>query len=310
MTLKTKLISCISAFVLVISLMLVTIMAVPNVTLNIGGNVSFTATSVNALITGSIEGTKSYPSGSPQTLTNIDIDSTDTTSEITMPSDWTEMDLTFDDNASAITITINIQNRSGDREIAVSLTDTTSIANIAVERKADDTTFSNTTDERTIAPNGTLTYTFTLTVDSQNSPASGAFGLDVSLENVEVQKYTATLTYTGVSYYAMGDNGVIVEVNGDMKQIKTSYISFALDQTYFQQTSANNLIVNDKPQSDNIEPYVFPLYGLYRESEIVADADSYYIWETTEDYVSVSEDGNVVTVMMTEGASFYIGYWA
>ena len=104
MSLKIKLISCISAFVVVLSLMLISVFAATNVTLNIGGNVSFTANSVNALITGSIAG--NVAGGS--TLTTIDIDASDPNGPVSMPSDWTSMDLTFTESASPITVTINI----------------------------------------------------------------------------------------------------------------------------------------------------------------------------------------------------------
>ena len=43
MSFKIKLVSCLSAFIIVVSVMLVAVFAATNVTLNIGGNVSFTA---------------------------------------------------------------------------------------------------------------------------------------------------------------------------------------------------------------------------------------------------------------------------
>ena len=50
MTLKTKLISAIVAFVMVASLMMVGILASPTVTMQMGGNVSFTATDLQVTI--------------------------------------------------------------------------------------------------------------------------------------------------------------------------------------------------------------------------------------------------------------------
>ncbi len=189
MSLKVKLISCLSAFIIVASLMFISVFAATNVTLNIGGNVSFTASSVNAYITGNIAGN----SAGGSTLTPIDIDASDNDGAVSMPSDWTAMDLTFTESASPITVTINIQNRSTDREIAVSLTDSTNILNVTVTRECDNVGIK-ATDSRNIPVGETVTYTFELSVQSQNSSASGAFSLAVGLENAE-ESYTVTVIY-------------------------------------------------------------------------------------------------------------------
>ena len=187
MSLKMKLISCLSAFIIVVSLMLISVFAATNVTLNIGGNVSFTANSVNALITGSIAGNAS----GGDTLTPIDIDASDNEGAVSMPTDWTNMDLTFSESASPITVTINIQNRSSDRAIAVSLTDSTIISNVTVTRECDNVSI-NATDSRNIPGGQAITYTFELSVQSQNSSANGSFGLAIGLENA-APKPTYTL---------------------------------------------------------------------------------------------------------------------
>ena len=54
MTLKMKLISMISAFMLVLGLMLIGIYAVNQISVDFGGNISFTATDVYARVTGEI----------------------------------------------------------------------------------------------------------------------------------------------------------------------------------------------------------------------------------------------------------------
>ena len=184
MSLKVKLVSFISMFILVLSLMLISVFAATNVTLNIGGNVSFTASSVNALITGSIAGNAAGGS----TLTTIDIDASDPDGPVSMPSDWTSMDLTFTESASPIIVTINIQNRSTDREIAVSLTDSTNISNVEVIRECDGVGI-NASDSRNIPGGETITYTFELNVQSQNSSANGAFDLTIGLETYVPQTY-------------------------------------------------------------------------------------------------------------------------
>ena len=176
MTLKTKLISIIVAFVMVVSLMLVGIFASSTITMQMGGNVSFTANGVYAEVTGTITGA----SGGQVTLPNVEIDYTDTTENITMPPEWTNMPLTFDENGSEITVSFTITNLATDRNIDTTITDITVANGFTVTRDCDGETISET-DNRIITDSAT--YTFKLNVSSKNSPASGTFGINVHLEN-------------------------------------------------------------------------------------------------------------------------------
>ena len=189
MTLKTKLISTVIALIMVASLMLVGIFANPTITMQMGGNVSFTANGVYAEVTGTITGA----SGGQVTLPKVEIDYTDTTENITMPTEWTNMPLTFDENGSEITVSFTITNLATDRNIDTTITDTTVTNGFTVTRDCDGETISET-DNRIITDSAT--YTFKLNVSSKNSPASGTFGINVHLENTteEPQEgYTVTI---------------------------------------------------------------------------------------------------------------------
>lgn len=185
MTLKAKLISSIVAFILVASLMVVSIFASPTINMQIGGNVSFTATSVHATITGSIAGSTQYQT--EKSLTQIDIDYTDTTEDITMPDDWSNMGLTFDENGTDIVVEITITNLASDRGIEIVLTDSSSTSNYTIAKSASvGSSITGTTDTRSIGGkgvNGVITYTFTLHVESRNNPASGQFKIGMQLNN-------------------------------------------------------------------------------------------------------------------------------
>lgn len=61
MSLKVKLISCISAVVLVIGLMIFGVFSVERASVNLGGTVSFEATNVYCRITGQITGAEESP---------------------------------------------------------------------------------------------------------------------------------------------------------------------------------------------------------------------------------------------------------
>ena len=176
MTLKTKLISTVIALIMVASLMLVGIFANPTITMQMGGNVSFTTNGVYAEVTGTITGA----SGGQVTLPKVEIDCTDITENITMPTEWTNMPLTFDENGSEITVSFTITNLATDRNIDTTITDTTVANGFTVTRDCGGETISET-DNRIITDSAT--YTFKLNVSSKNSPASGTFGINVHLEN-------------------------------------------------------------------------------------------------------------------------------
>lgn len=180
MSLKVKLVSVIVAFVIIVSLLMVGVYAATNVTLNIGGNVSFTATSVNALISGSVVGTASNPS---TPLEDISLSADTTDGAVTMPPSWQNVDLTYGDNGSPITVTITIKNRSADRGIDVTLTDSSSISNVTIIRKCNDSTITTVPHNRDIGGGEIVTYTFELTLNSRNNPASGTFSLGFNLQN-------------------------------------------------------------------------------------------------------------------------------
>ena len=312
MTLKAKLISSILAFIMVASLMMVGIFASPTITMQMGGNVSFTANGVYADITGNIVGTQDHPTGSPLQLSSISIDYTNTETEVDLSgenSDWTTMPLTFDENGSEITVTMNIQNKASDRAIKVTITDNTNIENVTVARAYNNLTFSSNTNTQTINSGKSGSYTFKLSVDSQNSPASGSFSLDVKLENtenVEEQKYTASITNNDNSrpFYVMADDGIVQTIGyGDNVDINTSVISVAMNESDF--SSANSIAIQNREDESDIELYAEGRYQpriLVNEIQIATHTEAGY-WEqkTTVDAISnieISSDGQVITLYL------------
>ena len=254
MSLKVKLFSSIAAFVLVLSMLFIGVYAAQNVELNVGGSVSFTASSVYAQITGNYVGTVEHPS-TAQSITPINIDADDTDGAVDMPDDWTSMPLNFDSNGSDITVTISIQNLATDRSIAVSLTDNTDITGVSVARTYNTASFEDNTSSQTINGGETGTFTFTLSVSNKNNNITGTFDLDISLtnSNTTAQTYTATITNTsGSTLYAMGDDGQIHTINtSGSLELQTSKVSFAFESSYLPQTNSlssktlNSLIIED-----------------------------------------------------------------
>ena len=117
MSLKTKLISSISAFVLVLALLVVGVFALPQETITLGGTINFQAKNVYAEITGTISGQENGPASLPK-LEFSNGQTPDT-------SGWAKGDLVFDPNVSPIQIqiAINVKNLSGERSLFVKVDD-------------------------------------------------------------------------------------------------------------------------------------------------------------------------------------------
>ena len=226
MTLKIKLISSIVAFIMVASLMLVGIFANPTVTMQMGGNVSFTANSVYAKVTGSIKGSQENPTETP--LTEFTIEYDDET--VTMPSDWTNMGLTFNENATDIVVTMSIENLADNRAIEISLTDNSTTSNYEVQKNADSSSISGATDTRTINGGEIIEYTFTLHVESGNIPASGNFLINYTLKNVEEKEgYNVKfINNSGITIYIEADDNPYQTVNlGDTINVNCKQLKIA-----------------------------------------------------------------------------------
>ena len=266
MSLKVKLISCISAFILVLSMLFIGVYAAQNVELNVGGNVSFTASSVYAQITGSYVGTVEHPS-TAQSLTPINIDAEDEDGAVSMPSDWTSMPLNFDSSASPITVTITIQNLATDRAIAVSLTDNTDITGVSVARLYNSTSFSSNTSSQIIAGGGTGTFTFTLSVINKNSDISGTFDLDLDLISVITKNVTVNVTYS--ENYSPLNASFYYSINGE-EEIETESSQFILNDVFSIQfsvsaniagTNLSKITVTFSPAIYQEKEYEFEPYG-------------------------------------------------
>ena len=161
---------------------------------------SCTATSVDALIKGSIIGTKDYPStGQAYNLPDIDIDYQTPEGEIPLTGElqpWTQMDLTFGDNGSPITVAITIENRSSNRQIELILTNNLAFDNIDNTTQpsitmpitydtptAEPENITATPNTKIIPASTTVTYSFTLNITSPNNDCGGVFSISMQLNN-------------------------------------------------------------------------------------------------------------------------------
>ena len=178
MSLKMKLTASISAFFLVVGLMLIGIMAVNQATVNMGGSISFTATDVYAHVTGSIANDTSSPS-------NLDVtySAEETTGD---PTVWNDLSLAFDSKATPIEVTITVENLSPQNTLRVNLNDTLSstIGNLEKVVKNDGEAYTNQTDI-TLQPigqeNDSTTFTITMSIIDKNTSLTADFDYELNL---------------------------------------------------------------------------------------------------------------------------------
>ncbi len=161
MSLKAKLVTSISAFALVLALLIVGVFAVQSATINMGGSISFTATDVNATVAINVEGTVSNDTSDDKTFTF-------NASQGEATDAWTGKTWVFDETRE-ITVTVTVTNNDAKRSLTSSF--------VAPEEGTLGTNLScatQTQGEETVAPKGTVTYTMTFTIADENASVSAA----------------------------------------------------------------------------------------------------------------------------------------
>ncbi len=198
MSLKLKLISCISAFVLVLGLLFVGVWAVNQGSVQMGGNVSFTATDVYAKASGSISGAGE----GNKTLPTLIFDADNETPDV---SGWTNLDLAFDAVGSPITMEIVVENLATDRSLTVNLKDNFSSSAGVLEKdvKNGDSDYTGTDvvlNASTGSGTSTTTFTITLSLSSKNNSLSDtAFGYTINL-------YDASYEFPAITGFTFTEN--------------------------------------------------------------------------------------------------------
>ena len=194
MTLRTKLISIIVAFVMVASLMMVSIFASPTITMQMGGNVSFNATDLQVTISDGVLANGTLED-SANKMKGVKIDAYDDGAEEL--ATWQNLNLIFNESEQDMTITFTITNNSK--------TDNVKAAVSVNQGTATNATVSLTTPSTSPATiqanNGSQQFVITFHVVDRNSPASiTGFQIDIDLEkesgsgsgSTDTESYTVT----------------------------------------------------------------------------------------------------------------------
>ena len=176
MTLRTKLISCIVAFVMVASIMLVGIFASSTITLQMGGNVSFTATDLQVTISNGVLANGTLEE-SANKMQGVKIDAyNDGAEEL---ATWTNLNLAFNESGEDMTITFTITNNSKVDDIRATVTVEQGTTNNATVSVTTPSSLSATIP----ANDGSQQFVVTFHVNDRNNPASiTGFEIDIDLE--------------------------------------------------------------------------------------------------------------------------------
>ena len=206
MSAKVKLISFISAFVLVLGIMIIGVLSAEQVQVNIGGSVSFNATNVYARVSGNISGAQT----GNKTFSTLTYSAEETTG---YESDWANLALEFTETPDPIVITITVENLSTQRTLTANLTNSLSTSGLNIAITRDTASYTSATNvELGTAGSSTDSTTFTLTLtvanlDEDLTDASFGYILNMFDESVEIPISDFVFTTSG-------DTATLIEYKG------------------------------------------------------------------------------------------------
>ncbi len=285
-----KLTSLIASFTLVVGLMLMGVFAVNQATVNMGGSINFTATDVYARVTGKIENAQGEYAD--KELPPLEFSAENGTPD---QSEWSGLNLLFDDDATPIVITVKVENLAKDRKLTASLTDNTAInENLVKDLKQDGVTYTSGTTKDLDASTGdgtsTTTYVVTFSIaDHNKSLPQMDFELDISLydesETPEEPEYEILEGFT------FDDNGTLISYTGTDTEV-------VIPSSYS--------IIEGEPVDKTLE---FSSYEDFKADAmanmstfmsmtnftVMVDGSQYGPYDTFEQFMS--EDGNAITAM-------------
>ncbi len=196
MSAKVKLISFISAFVLVLGIMIIGVLSAEQVKVNIGGSVSFNATNVYAKVSGNISGAQT----GNKIFSTLTYSAEETTGD---ESDWTNLALEFTETPDPIEITITVENRSTQRTLTVNLENTLKGEGLDIAVTRDNGSYTSAANVELPVSTGdgssTTTFTLTLTVANPNEDLTDvSFGYILNMydESVAPAPPTSASSFT------------------------------------------------------------------------------------------------------------------
>ena len=224
MSAKVKLISFISAFVLVLGIMIIGVLSAEQVQVNIGGSVSFNATNVYAKVSGNI----SRAETGNKTFSTLTYSASETTGD---ESDWTNLALEFTETPDPIIITITVENLSTQRTLTVNLENTLQGEGLDIAVTRDSGSYTSGTNVELPVSTGdsssTTTFTLTLTVaNPDQSLTDVSFGYILNMYD----ESSVPVDLSAFTFTTSGSNATLTSYTGtDAEVVIPSTISLTPD---------------------------------------------------------------------------------
>lgn len=292
MSFKIKLVSCLSAFIIVVSVMLVAVFAATNVTLNIGGNVSFTATATQATISQGVVSNGTL-ADSANKMHEIVIDAEN--DGATAIATWSGLELTFNENGQDMTITFDITNNHTERDLQVSISNTITSsdnATMAITSTSDDPITGIIIPANTTGTANSETITVTFSVTNKAMPASlEGFTINVNLTSV-TQGYTVNLnttledtfgSYVSFYYVVNGTNRYDIEDTYATNPNQSVVLENVRTIQFF--FIGNSAVCSDYRLSGSFSPAIYDEFYVFVE----------YQQETSSQIFNISQDVTINT---------------
>ena len=180
MKLKAKLVTTCAAFCLILCLTIVGVWSVATANIPMGGSVGFTASDVDATISGSFTGISD-----PQNLTTLKLDAnTKDVTSVDGYTTWQNWTLNFADKTQGIVLTITVTNDNTERAIDATFTNNSSgLDNITISLADGSGSYTSGT-EVTIQAEQSVTFKVTISVNDANDSASATLAFALQLNNV------------------------------------------------------------------------------------------------------------------------------
>ena len=248
MSLKAKLVSVISAFVLILTLAIVSVWAVSQANVTMSGTVGFKADNVYAKISAEITGMEEKP-----TLpTLIFSEGADASSEPDVEK-WSNLDLLFNSSATPIEISVTVENLSTERWLLVDIIEgldngKSDNINKEVKKENSDYTLGET---HTLVPStgdGTskVEFTITLTVDNSNYSADTIYSYIINLNNSNeappepAKELDFTFSGNKVTCYTGNETNITIPTSYSMEESEKPSFVFTAGEFGLETPEARN----------------------------------------------------------------------
>ncbi len=188
MSLRVKLATAISMFMLILTMLVVGVLSLSPANIPMGGSVNFAATDVYVKITGEVEGAEN--SSAYTNLPVLNYSGTTQPSEADLQR-WEELDVNFNSSATPIKVKITIENLSTERWLLVNVIEGDNNGSVSdnlireVQKENGAYTLGENHTLNPSAGEGTskVEFTINLTVDDPNYSANTVYNYIINLNN-------------------------------------------------------------------------------------------------------------------------------